>query len=383
LGGSGDFDLYSETEYPRVAGWSPLQALTDGRWKTIRAGSAFEVYDLQQDPGETHDLAATQGGAWSAMVARASAIHAAAAESARTISPEAQERLRALGYVASSSQPPTTTTAVNPRTTIDAWNGFEDALGALNAHRASAVDRLKALAAAHPDASVFQATYARALQEAGRPIAALNVYRQAARRWPTDAGLIHDLAVAARAAASAATGPLAGSLREEASRADQAALAIDPRRATALNGLGLLAIDAGRADEAARSFERAAAIDPNNASYWANLGNARRAMGDRAGAEQAYRRALDADAQHADAANGIGVLLVEAQRPADAVPWFERAVAASPNHVEARLNLGIALQQSGETARAIAAYRQVLAAPDAPREKDAATKLLAALGGRR
>ena len=30
-------DLYSETEYPRVAGWSPLQALTDGRWMAIRA----------------------------------------------------------------------------------------------------------------------------------------------------------------------------------------------------------------------------------------------------------------------------------------------------------------------------------------------------------
>src|SRR5262249_29983342 len=28
-------DLYAETEYPRVAGWSPLQALTDGRWKAI------------------------------------------------------------------------------------------------------------------------------------------------------------------------------------------------------------------------------------------------------------------------------------------------------------------------------------------------------------
>ena len=48
MGGTGD--LYSETEYPRVAGWSPLQALTDGRWTTIRAGSATELYDLMRDP---------------------------------------------------------------------------------------------------------------------------------------------------------------------------------------------------------------------------------------------------------------------------------------------------------------------------------------------
>ncbi|MBW8866443.1 MAG: tetratricopeptide repeat protein, partial [Acidobacteria bacterium] len=153
--------------------------------------------------------------------------------------------------------------------------------------------------------------------------------------------------------------------------------------ATALNGLGLLAIDAGRLADAAKSFERAAAIDSNNASYWANLGNARRAGGDRAGAEQAYRRALDVDARYADAANGLGVLLVEAQRPGEAVPWFERALASAPDLVEARLNLGIALQQSGDLSRAGDAYRAVLkTAPREAREREAAAKLLRALGER-
>src|SRR5262249_49316594 len=30
-----DREVYAETEYPSVAGWSPLEALTDGRWKLI------------------------------------------------------------------------------------------------------------------------------------------------------------------------------------------------------------------------------------------------------------------------------------------------------------------------------------------------------------
>jgi len=296
------------------------------------------------------------------------------------LSADARDRLRALGYVAAGGNAPAASSAENPAASIAAWNEFEDALAALNARRPTAVDALHALASSHPDAPVFQSTYARALKDAGRPIAALNVYRQAARRWPADAALIHDLAVAARDAASAAAGPLAESLRDEASRADQAALAIDPTSAVAANGLGLLAIDAGKPADAAHAFERAAAIDPTNASYWTNLGNARRATGDRAGAEQAYRRALDVDAQAADAANGLGVLLVEAQRPAEAMAWFERAIAAAPDLVEARLNLGIALQQAGDTARAADAYRQVLAAPPRyARERDAAAKLLAAL----
>ena len=375
-----DPDLYSETEYPRVAGWAPLQALTDGRWKTIRAASAAEVYDLQHDPGEEHDVAPAQATVASAMSARAGAIHEAAS-AAPAVSADARERLRALGYVAGAAQPASDAGAVNPRTTTAAWNAFEDALAALNAHRPSAVDALRALAASHPDASVFQTTYARALSDAGRAAAALDVYRRAARTWPTDAPLLHDLAVAARDAARSASVEKAAALREEATRADEAALALDPRSATALNGLGLAAIADRRAADAARSFERAAALDPTNASYWANLGNARRAAGDVAGAEQAYRRALDADARHADAANGLGVLLVEAKRPAEAVPWFERAIAASPALVEAQLNLGIALQQAGDPTRAAAAYRAVLAsAPPHARERDAATKLLAALG---
>jgi Tfp pilus assembly protein PilF len=102
------------------------------------------------------------------------------------------------------------------------------------------------------------------------------------------------------------------------------------------------------------------------------------------GAEHAYRQALTRDAVAGDALNGIGVLLVETGRAADATPWFERALKASPDFVEARLNLGIALQQSGQRDRAIDQYRRVLDAPPRfRRERDAAAKLLASLGGSR
>src|SRR5207247_10847386 len=71
-------DLYSETEYPRVAGWSPLQALTDGRWMAIRAAAVSEVYDLRNDPQELHDIANSEQPIANAMHARIDAIRAAA-----------------------------------------------------------------------------------------------------------------------------------------------------------------------------------------------------------------------------------------------------------------------------------------------------------------
>jgi tetratricopeptide (TPR) repeat protein len=383
-------DLYAETEYPRVAGWSPLQALTDGRWMTIRAGSDVELYEVTSDPQQQHNVAPSQRSIATAMIARIDAIRASAASSsARTISPEAEERLRALGYVAATAKAADSGTLANPAALIAVWNRFEEALTSLNAHQPDALSRIEPLAREHPESLVFQTTAARALKEAGQSNKALAMYRSASRRWSSDAALLHDLAVAAREAALAATGPAARALHDEAAKAERASIALSersetsgtsPQFAMAHNGLGLIAIDEGRPRDAAAAFERAAALDPNNASYAANLGNARRAAGDRAGAEHAYRRALEIDARTADAANGLGVLLVEAHRPVEAIPWFERALTSSPNAVDARLNLGIARQEAGDPKRAAEEYRRVLATRGASREKEAATKLLAALG---
>jgi choline-sulfatase len=378
-------DLYAETEYPRVAGWASLQALTDGRWKTIRAGAVSEVYDLQHDPTETRDVARTEQAVAAAMASTIDRIHATSrAPTDRVVSGEAQERLRTLGYVASSTQSLQTPGAANPATKIDAWNAFEDALAGANDRRPEAVTALKKLALENPEAGVFQTTYARALKDAGQPDRALLIYRGAAKRWPSDATLLHDLAVAARDAAAQARGSAADALRKEAAGADAAAVALAPTNAMAHNGLGLLAVDEHRLHDAIAEFQRATAIDATNASYWANLGNARRGSGDRAGAEQAYRRAIEIDPRTVDAANGLGVLLVEAQRPSEAVAWLERATAAAPDFVEARLNLGIALQQAGHPDRAAQVYRSVLEAPPRyRREREAAAKLLASLGAAR
>jgi choline-sulfatase len=379
-------DLYAETEYPRVAGWSPLQALTDGRWMAVKGGGATAVYDLQSDPREERDVAPAQPSIAAAMAARIDSIRQrGAGSSGRAISSDAAERLRALGYVASSSPPASGDGGPHPASKIEAWNQFEDALAALNArHAEAAVATLATLAAANHDAAVFQTTYARALLESGQKARALDVYRRSAKRWPTDPLLLHDLAVAARDAAGRSDGAAARILLDEAVRADQAALVVAPKNAMAHNGLGLLAIDRGRPQDAVKEFEQATTIDPNNAAYWANLGNARRTMQQTAGAERAYRRALEVDARTADAVNGLGVLLVETKRPAEAVPLFERALAAAPDFQEARLNLGIALQQSGQNARAEEVYRQVLAGPARyKREREAAAHLLAALGSAR
>jgi arylsulfatase A-like enzyme/Flp pilus assembly protein TadD len=364
-------DVYAETEYPRKAGWHPVAALVDRRWKLLLSSEA-ELYDLQDDPGESRNVASSHAPLVDRMTQRVRQLsRPAEGQATPQIDAETAARLRSLGYVSGGSAR-VDSTAPNPARVIGEWTAFEHALDQVNRGRArEALPALRSLAGKFPGSLVFGGTYARALMETGQPSAALQLYRALVKQHPGDAMLFHDLAVAARTARDAA----------EAMRAEQAALAVDKDNPAALNGLGLLHADAGRAGEAAVAFARAAQVDPRNPSHWSNLGNARREIGDPGAAEAAYRRALGVDATFPDALNGLGVLLVQRGAPRDAIPLFTRALERSPDFQEARLNLGIAYQQSGEAARAARTYRELLAkAPaSASRERSAARKLLNSL----
>ena len=74
------------------------------------------------------------------MSARIAALRAGSATpAARSITPEAEQRLRSLGYVASPAQATADPSAPNPATKIGEWNAFEEALSSLNAQRPDAL----------------------------------------------------------------------------------------------------------------------------------------------------------------------------------------------------------------------------------------------------
>ena len=102
-----DLLAFSETWYPRYHyGWSELAAVRDGRYKFI-AAPRRELYDTQTDPAETRDLSASNPRMADALERALRDMAARTAVSAtpqkpRAIEPEAEERLRALGYVAAT-----------------------------------------------------------------------------------------------------------------------------------------------------------------------------------------------------------------------------------------------------------------------------------------
>jgi arylsulfatase A-like enzyme/predicted Zn-dependent protease len=103
-GGIAAANIYSESLSPRYHfGWSELYALSDERYRLIRA-PADELYDLAQDAGERTSIAADRPQVRSAMRSALDAMIADAGVTAPSAVSEAdRQKLAALGYVGTRS----------------------------------------------------------------------------------------------------------------------------------------------------------------------------------------------------------------------------------------------------------------------------------------
>lgn len=375
-------EVYAETRYPEIFGWSPLSMLRRRDAKYISAPRP-ELYDLASDPGERRNLlsprpAPTAQDPGAGFAARLAEIEAGAVQTTSPpIDAETAARLASLGYVAGGNrQIPTQAGAgrPDPKDRIGLFQRFEAAALALRSgDSARAISELRSLAAADPGNSTFRSRLAQALRESGRPAEAVPVLREAALAAPADPDVWYDLAVALQGIGRAA----------EAQIAIERAIQLDDTRPDPHNTLGLLLLAQGHGEEARRQFERAVEIDPRGSVALNNLGNTLRSLGRTAEAEGAYRRAIAAAPAYAEPWNGLGALLVEANRPREAIDCFDRSRKLAPGNLETLINRGIALELAGDRSGAAASYRDFLAAaggaPAWAEQRRAAQQLLARL----
>ncbi|HEV2856678.1 MAG TPA: sulfatase-like hydrolase/transferase [Thermoanaerobaculia bacterium] len=374
-------EVYAESQYPAIFGWSPLAALRRRDLKYISAPDP-ELYDLRRDPGETSNLRDAERAR--GFAARVAEIEAGAVAAPGPAAPDAETRARlaSLGYTAGPAPSRTAAGASkgsspDPKTMVDLFQRFEKANADLQDGKlAPALAELDALVAADPANPVFRGKLAAAWRDRGDFEKAVPLYRQAAEDAPADPEAWYNLAAALQEA---------GRL-PEARQAIGQALKLDSTRPEAHNTLGIIELGEGKLDEARREFEAATQLDPRNALAMNNLGNALRAQGRLDQAEQAYQRSAALAPRYAEPLNGLGTLAVERDRPQAALPYFERALALAPGYHEVRLNRAIAYDMAGDAAAAGNAYQDFLAATEGdPRfteQRRAAGQLLARLAGR-
>jgi arylsulfatase A-like enzyme/Flp pilus assembly protein TadD len=352
-------------------GWAPLVGVMAHGWKFIDLPIP-ELYDLEHDPGETHNLAAREQERSRVLQARLNDLvgsrgSAPAAVRAETDA-ETTRQLMSLGYIGSveTTGKRTFSEADDPKNLVALNEAFYTAMTEQRDGRsASALTKLRAVVAARPDfvaarmsaAAILSSFDRRAeaialLQSAPGAAASAATQAQLGLVFEADGNLVEaahhlETAVRLRGDDTQTVNSLAvvySRLRrfEDGRRLFRRVLETDPHAPAIWNNLGILEMSAGDRRAAADAFRQAVTADPGYGAAWQRLGAALAAI-DVAGAVQAWQRAVSLDPLDYDTLFNLGMVLAEGPEPRDALPYLERFAAGAPHD-----------RYSGEIARAAA-----------------------------
>ncbi len=352
---AGNAPAYSETFYPFSSfAWSPLHALESERFHFIEAPKP-ELYDLESDPGETRNVAAEQPATVAVLREKMRALlahnpftrHDAGAGN---LSPDAQEKLRALGYFGFRA-------AVSPESLKQGLADPKDKIGELNAI-------LKAEDAFHQGEDGRAEALLLQVQEQDPNIYVIpfllgeSALRQ--QSWERAADQLQRCLVLNPNFDNAMTG-LARAL-SKLGRMDEAkswlrkALQNNPENYRAWYETGLL--EAGSNPAAAlTSYEKAIAIQPNFSPGQRELGLALFQQKTYASAATHLEKAIALGLDDAHIRNFLGICYSQTNRPRESILSYQVALKLDPKLAEAHLNLAYELRRAGKIGQARAEYQ--------------------------
>ena len=338
-----DHTVFAETMYPRLHfGWSDLASAIDGRYHYIRAPKP-ELYDVAADPGERKNLADAKATTAAALAASLDRVTAASrlAQPA-PVDADVRERLRALGYTASSPAPAAAGARLpDPKDKIAAYETLRRAQRlAAEAHDREVIDLLQPLLARDPAMLDAHELLAKSLIKIGRTREAIEAFGRVLAIEPlkpeTHLALARILALegdSARARAHA----------ELAARRDPAA---------GYEMLAELMMDAGRTADAAAFARRSVGADPSRYMSHYLIGVVAQRAGRCDDAIAAFRLAIDAKRAEPAAVvrnlhAGLADCLARTGAVAEAEREFRAELADVPWSPEGRVGLATLYRSQG------------------------------------
>jgi choline-sulfatase len=316
---------YSETFYPFSSfGWSPLHALQSEHFHYIEAPKP-ELYDLQRDPGETTNLATQQPA--TAAVLKAQLQQRVSRNpfreqdaSAGNLSPEAQEKLRALGYFGfRAAVSPEAVAAGLPDPKDKFWE-FNAILKAQDAFQQGDADKAEAIL------GPVQA------QDPRMYIIPFLLGESALRRQSWE-----------RAAAQL-----------------QRCLELNPNFDNAMTGLARALAKLGRTDEARSWLDKALRSNPQNYRAWYQIGLLESDNYPGA-AHSAYEKTIAIQPNFPPGQRELGLLMFRNKDYADAAVHLEKAIGLGLEDAHLHNFLGICYDQMNQIAKAVREQRRAIA----------------------
>jgi arylsulfatase A-like enzyme/Tfp pilus assembly protein PilF len=323
-GAGKDDEAYTETFYPFSSfGWSPLHALETSRYEYIDAPTP-ELYDLAADPAEKNNLA-TQQPATVAVLKQKLATRMQdrrfnpSPDSSSELSPDAVEKLRALGYVAYRSPVAASALAAglpDPKDKLWEFNSILKAGDALHAGDFSLAKSLL-LQVREKDPTIYVVPFSLGEAAMGQ------------QEW------------------------------DEASVEFKRCLELNPHFDQAMLGLARALSSQGKMDEAKQWTRQA--IQYNSQSYraWYFLG-ALEAQDDKQTAISDYQKAVSIQGNFAPARRDLGLLQFQQQNYSEAAKQLAQAAALGINDAALYNDLGISYSRTGRHHQAVSSYQQAL-----------------------
>ncbi len=307
---------YAETDYPhRAYGWSSLRSLRTGKYVFIDAPRK-ELYDQTADSAESHDLSSTSSAVTATLTAQFDKFRRETS-STRSVSrepldPQQAERLRALGYVASSDSgsKESEVSGVDPKDKIGIANLMTDAIFA---------------------------------EEEGQYQRAVNILEKVVAQDATLAPAYTQL------------GGIWSSLGDlrRAIPALQKAVALRPDSVSAHYELGMALFQAGDLQAAAPQFEAAVANDPGSATMHYSLASVYVRINRMDDARRELQTSLKIKPDDYEANKMLGQVFLVEKDPAQAVPYLRKASKIHPNAADVHSLLADAYTQLGKKEEAL------------------------------
>lgn len=319
-------------------GWAPLYGQIVERQKLIVLPLP-ELYDLVQDPRETHNRVredrATAAALRDSLPPRPRVWPTAAPQGPSD--PAVAEQLRSLGYLGGSAAIRDTYTAEDdPKNLVTLDLAMHQSIehyarGDIDA----ALTLARRVVDERPSMALGQSLLAQALLEAGQPQAAIEAMSKALEIGATTPALVRQLGLTlAEAGQHARALEVLGPLGQSDDTAD-------------LNALALALSEAGRHAEAQATLDRSLGLDADNPSALEQLSLVHLRRQQWTAARDAARRALDLNDSLARAWNNLGVAHAGLGEIEPAIDAWGRAVDLDPTLFDALYNLGTRALDAG------------------------------------
>ena len=353
--------FYAESLSPsRYYGATSLFGLVTRRWKYIHT-TRPELYDLESDPEEAHNLAASDPARADVMKRRLAEILASHQREGRDsqfeLDEASRERLEALGYLSRG------TPRMELRFDTDGEDG-EDPKDLIEFYRKDQqlaelihqenYDDARSLGGAmlrqRPDYVAAHLQMAEIAFAEDDLALAKDSYARAVELDPENEKAHSNLAIVYR---------MLGEL-DAAVAHFRRALEIEPNFVEAKSRLAQSLTEQGRLDEAVDLLRESAASEPNSAKAAAQLGLALATQGKLVVAVEHYRRALLLNADSEEAHFYLANALVAQGKLDEAVEHFREVLRLDPERAQAHHRLGLALRERGKTAEAVAQFEEAL-----------------------